>query len=275
MFKISFYVRHKTDVSTDEFRDYWLGEHAEIQKQYLEDLGVRCYIKCETLPDSPVGIASAKAYQTGSENYDFVDHWLFNDIETLKIGSQSSDIQKAMQRSFESEDRYIDTSRSNVAMSVDLAQFYPAQDYRATPDTSFVKIYYCVRKFSELTRAQAQLHWNACHGAVSRQDIKYSVQSKYIQAHNIDSTFVDELAQKRGYIVDPNFIGHAEGWIDSNAEAPEFPAGEAAEVVAMSMDDIDLFADKASSQLFVCKEHFIIDKPVIVRPIPKFFSAVY
>jgi hypothetical protein len=55
----------------------------------------------------------------------------------------------------------------------------------------------------------------------------------------------------------------------------EFSADEYAEVVAMSMDDIDLFTDKKRSQLFVSKEYYIIDKPVIVRPMPKFFSAVY
>jgi hypothetical protein len=275
MFKISFYVRRKKDVTASEFRDYWLGEHADIHKQYLQELGVRSYIKCETLPNDPVGIASAEAYQTGSEHYDFVDHWVFNDVETLKAGSQNSDVLAAMKAAFESEERYVDTSRSMVAMSVDLVQFYPIKDYRAEPDNSFVKIYYCVRKLPELTRSQAQLHWNACHGAVSRQDIKYSVQSKYIQAHNIDSTFVDELVQKRGYQVDSDFIGHAEGWTNVTTSAPNFPEDEMAEVVAMSMDDIELFTDKTRSQLFVSKEHYVIDKPVIVRPMPTFFSAVY
>jgi|TARA_B110000240_G_C13436274_1_gene425980 hypothetical protein len=275
MFKISFYVRRKKEVLANDFREYWLGEHAQIQKQYLEALGVRSYIKCAALPNDPVGIASVDAYQTGTDHYDFVDHWVFNDIETLKATNKKTDLKAAMQCSFESEAKYVDFSRSNVAMSVDLVQFFPVDDYRATIDNSFVKIYYCVRKLSELTRAEAQLHWNTCHGALSRQDIKYSVQSKYIQAHNIDSTFVDELAQKRGYDVDPDFIGHAEGWIDTNTRVLEFSADEYAEVVAMSMDDIDLFTDKKRSQLFVSKEYYIIDKPVIVRPMPKFFSAVY
>jgi hypothetical protein len=48
-----------------------------------------------------------------------------------------------------------------------------------------------------------------------------------------------------------------------------------AEVVAMSMYDIDLFSDKALSLVFAANEHFILDKPVITRPMPRFFSAVY
>jgi len=144
-----------------------------------------------------------------------------------------------------------------------------------TPLKAVVKLIYCVRCPDGLTRAQAQLYWIACHGAVSRQDIKYSVLSKYVQAHNIDSTFVDELVKIRGYEFNPRFIGHAEAWLDTQAPPKDFPEDEAAEVMAMSMEDIDYFADKTVSQVFATKEHFLLDKPVITRPMPRFFSAVY
>jgi len=236
---------------------------------------VRTYIKCETLPDDPVGLATTEAYGTEGELYDFVDHWVFNDIEVLKKGVRNIENRTAMREAFASEDRYVDIKRSTVSMSIDLAQFYPVEDYRAFPDSSIVKLIYCVRCLPGLTRAQAQLHWNACHGAVSRQDIRYSVLSKYVQAHNIDSTFVDDLVKLRGYEANPRFIGHAEAWLDTQAPPKDVPEEEAAEVVAMSMDDIDHFADKTISQVYATNEHFIIDKPVITRPMPKFYSAVY
>jgi hypothetical protein len=227
------------------------------------------------LPEDPVGLATTEVYGTKGELFDFVDHWVFNDIEDLKKGACNIDNQAAMRDAYASEDSYVDFKRSNVSMSVDLAQFYPVDDYRADPDSSIVKLYYCVRCLPSLTREQVQLHWNACHGAVSRQDIRYSVLSKYVQAHNIDSTFVDDLVKLRGYATDPRFIGHAEAWLDTQAPPKDIPAEEAAEVVAMSMDDIDYFSDKAASQAFAAKEHFIIDKPVITRPMPRFFSAEY
>lgn len=275
MFKISFYIRKKPGTSTAGFRDYWLGEHANLQKKYLEKLGVRSLIKCEVLPNDPVGQATMEAYGTRGELYDFVDHWVFNDIEDLKAGYADPKVLQAMQAVYASEDQYIDTHRSNIAMSVDLPQFYPVEEYRAKPGNGIVKIYYCVRSLPGITRAESQLHWNACHGAVSRQDIRYSMLSKYVQAHTIDSSFVDEIAAARGYLVEPNLIGHAEAWLDTETSPKEFPEEEAAEVVAMSMDDIKLFADADSSQVFAAKEHFIIDKPVITRPMPTFFSAVY
>jgi hypothetical protein len=275
MFKISFYIRKKSRFSNREFKDYWLGEHAELQNKYAEKLGVRTLIKCEVLPDDPAGQATMEAYGTSGELYDFVDHWVFNDIEDLKSGFANPQVLEAMQAVYASEDQYIDTHRSNIAMSVDLPQFYPIEEYRAQPGNGIIKIYYCVRSQPGITRAQSQLHWNACHGAVSRQDIRYSVLSKYIQAHTIDSSFVDEISALRGYLVEPNMIGHAEAWLDTEAAPKEFPQQEAAEVVAMSMDDIKLFADAKSSQVFAAKEHFIIDKPVITRPMPRFFSAVY
>jgi hypothetical protein len=51
----------------------------------------------------------------------------------------------------------------------------------------------------------------------------------------------------------------------------------------MTMDDIDLFADKTRGSVFFTQEHFIIDEKVVTRPnpavsdlkMPAFFSAVY
>ena len=273
MFNVNFYIKKNDDVPNEEFRSYWLGEHADLQKKYAEKLGVRAYIKNEPLPDHPVGVTAMDAYQTGPIRYDFIDTWQFNDIKALKDGAADPEVQTLMAQAHDSEKAYVDVAQSNVLMSVDLAQFFPpdAMEVRATPESGFVKIFYTVRVFDHLSREQAQLHWNACHGAVSRQDIKYSVQKKYIQCHAIDSTFVDLLVAERGYEVDPTFIGHAEGWIEVDQPAKDYPQDVLDEVVAMSMDDIDLFSNKARGNVFVSHEHYIIDKPVIVRPHAQLF----
>ena len=285
MFKISFFIRKRDDVPAEMFREYWLGAHAEINRAYLDQIGVRQYLKCEALPEHPMTLKFGEIYGTGPIRYDFVDHWVFNDIEELKRGAGDPKVQALMQAAWNSEADWIDYSQSNVQMSVDLVQFYPldAEHVRATEDSPYLKIYYPVRIFPHLTRAQAQLHWNACHGAESRQHIKYSQQKKYIQAHAIDSTFVDQLAEKCGYEVDASLIGHAEGWVDPSQEPKPYPEEESAEVTRMTLDDIDLFADKKRGCVFFTKEYFIIDEKVITRPqdsvndkpMPAFFSAVY
>lgn len=285
MFKISFFIKRKNEVAADEFREYWLGEHAKLVSAYAEEIGVRQYLKCESLPDHPMTKEGSRAYDTGPLRYDFIDHWIFNDIEDLRRGTERKEIQTLMQQAFTSEDRWVDLGASNVQMSVDLVQFYPtdADDVRATPGSDYLKIYYPVRILPHLTRAQAQLHWNACHGAESRQHIKYSQQKKYIQAHAIDSTFVDKLCELRGYEVDPTFIGHAEGWVNQHQAPRDVSPCEAAEVVRMTMDDIDLFSDKKRGSVFFAIEHYIMDQKVITRPhrarsnlkMPALFSAVY
>ena len=285
MFKISHYIKKRDDVSIEDFREYWLGEHAELVKAYAEKIGVRSYTKCEALPDHPMTKNGTATYDTGPLRYDFIDHWIFNDIEDLRQGAAMPEVQALMEKAYASEDQWVDIAASNVLMTTDLVQFYPvnAPDIRATPDGGYLKIYYPVRIFPHLTRQQAQLHWNACHGGESRDHIKYSMQKKYIQAHAIDSTFVDELCAKRGYEVDPTFIGHAEGWFEVEPTPVPYPEEECAEVTRMTLDDIDLFADKARGSVFFTLEHYIIDEKIVTRPnpevsdlkMPAFFGAVY
>jgi hypothetical protein len=162
-----------------------------------------------------------------------------------------------------------------------VAQFYPREEVRATQDTDFVKLYYVGRTHPGISRAQGQLHWNSSHGAVSRQDIALSQCTKYVQAHTIESTFVNNIVAERGYEQDPEGIGHAELWVNT-VESPADPDADpevAAEVDAMSMQDIDLFIDKNNSQCFVTKDHYLLDKRIITRTkdggMPKFLSAVY
>lgn len=275
MFKISFFIHKKPEVSSDDFKTYWLGEHAELQKSYLEKIGVRSYFSTEVDAQHPLTTAIIDAYKTEGELHDFVDNWVFNDIEALKAGSQDPEVKAAMLNIFESEKQYIDHSRCEVVMSVDFVQFYSSADVRCTENDKEYKIYYCARALDGITHPQAQLHWNACHGAVSRQDIAYSKLSQYVQCHHIDSTFVEQLINDCGYKIDPQFFGHAEAFCDPMRPTPDFPQAEHDEVEAMSMDDIDLFANKYESQTYAGKDHYFIDKQVIVRPMPKFLSAVY
>ena len=191
----------------------------------------------------------------------------------------------ALRTIWRDEGNWIDFTQSHVSLTVDLAQFFPvdANEIRATPGSEYVKIYYPAFHYPHLSRAEAQLHWNACHGGESRQHIRYSKQKKYIQCHAIDATFVDWLEQHNGYATKPDFIGHAEGWIDPNFVPSKASADDAAAIVSMTMDDIDLFSDKRLGCVFMAQEHFYLDKTVITRQdpqdsrsaMPSFFSAVY
>ena len=283
MFKVNLYIKCAASRAPDAFKEYWLNSHAEQSKDLLQQLGVRQYLKCEVLPEHPLTLASQEAYQTGPLGYDFIDHWVFNDIDTLTEAANDKALIGELESVWAQENDWVDLQRSHTSMTVDLAQFFPldGNEVRATPESDYLKIYYPAHHYSHLTRAQAQLHWNACHGAESRQHIRYSRQKKYIQCHAIDSTFVDWLRDLRGYGDQPCFIGHAEGWINPGFEPEAAGAEDAAEIVRMTMDDIDLFSDKTQGAVFMAQEHYILDQTVVTRtdpsdpsaPMPAFFSA--
>ena len=282
MFKISFFIRKRSDVTRNDFRTYWQGEHADLNLAYVRDIGVKQYIKCEVLKDHPLTKASVTSYRTGPVSYDFVDQWIFNDIEDLKRGMADSRIQSLASKTHLSEDDWIDLPRSSVHMSTDLVQFYPvdAARIRATSDDPYLKVFYHVRSLPHISRESAQLHWNACHGGESRQHIHLSKNKKYLQAHKIDSTFVDQLTELRGYEDDPTIIGHAEAWLLADAEEKQ-PTAEEREATSMTLDDIDLFTNKSRSNVFLTNESFLLDDTIVTRPtgggkrMPEFFSAIY
>ncbi len=62
MFKITFYIHRKKRLQHAAFRNYWLGEHAELVKKLAEDLGIRKIIKCEVLPYHPVELEGHKHF---------------------------------------------------------------------------------------------------------------------------------------------------------------------------------------------------------------------
>ena len=54
MFKLNYYIKRRPERTADEFRTFWLGEHASRNTAVIEELGVRQYLKCEALPDHPL-----------------------------------------------------------------------------------------------------------------------------------------------------------------------------------------------------------------------------
>ena len=63
---------------------------------------MRRYLKCEALPEHPLTLEYGRIYDTGPIRYDFVDHWVFNDIEALKNGAADPEVQGLMRRAWDS-----------------------------------------------------------------------------------------------------------------------------------------------------------------------------
>jgi len=281
MFTINYYIRKKTEISTDAFNAYWLSEHADLLRDFVEKIGVRAVLKNEPLPEHPTTRELTALFETGGDLFDFIDQWIFNDIEELKEGSRDPEVQAAMQKLFASEDQYIDTARCQIFMGQEIAQTYPRNPIRANPGSDYIKLFYLAEFHEHLPLKGIQLHMNACHGAMSRLSAEFSMFTKYVQQFRIESTFVNELIAERGYILKPNFAGHAELMINTveSPVAADIDEEAAAEESAMSLEDFEIFVDKPNAQCFVSHEHYIVDRKIYTRTrdgkMPVFFSAEY
>ena len=274
MITFNYLVRKKTEVSEEDFRNYWLGEHVGMCLQTAGSLGIGKYTKCETQHEDEVGKALRDMYGTASDGYDFVDQMVIGDLENFKKGLADSEVQEALKVRHESEGAYVDFSRSDYWFTIDLAQIFPREDIRATWNNTILKIFYVGRRHPHLSLAEAQLHWNSCHGAMARQFSEFLPFVKYIQGHRIESKVVDQYKALLGTDFEniDTMIGQAEAWLDRRI-MPTLAGPETERMMSMLVEDIALFVDASISHYLVAKEHVILSKDLIVEPVPSMFSA--
>ena len=274
MIKLNYFVRKRADVTAEDFRAFWMGNHAEEVLQLFDKLGIRKYTKCETLHDDDVNKLLQQMYGSATDAYDFVEEILINDLEAFKEGLGDAEVQKVLLQLHEESHAYVDVSRSDLWFSVDVPQVFSGEDCTATPDNTYLKPFYVGSYLPQLSMAEAQLHWNACHGGMARQFIKMLPYKQYSQGHRIESKITDQLKTilGAGFEDRERALGQAEAWIDRRI-VPSLQGPEVERMMRMLVNDISLFVEPENSHMFATKEHVILDRPVITEPIPTLFSA--
>ncbi len=274
MITLNHLVRKKADVSAQAFNDFWLGEHANSGLNLCHKLGVGKYTKCQTMHDDPASQMVQQLYGTATDAYDFVDQMVFGDLNTFKTALQDETVQREIKALHDLSQEYVDFAGSDYWFSVELAQIFPREKVAATPDNTYLKVFYVPRRLDHLSLDQAQLHWNTCHGGMARQFGEFLVYDKYVQGHRKDSSLVWQMKSLLNAEFEnlDSIIGQAEAWLDrrvlSTLEGPETEL-----MMRMLLDDILLFVDPGSSHIFGTKEHFILDKQVITEPVPAAFDV--
>lgn len=274
MITLNYLVRKKSEVSADDFRNYWLGEHAEKSLQVAGKLGIGKYTKCETLHEDDVNKLLQQMYGTAADAYDFVDQMVIGDLENFKKGIADPEIQEALKAMHERDRSCVDFSGSDYWFSIDLPQVFTPEECTATLNNSYLKVFYVPRRHPHLSLAEAQLHWNSCHGAMARQFIKLLPYKKYIQGHRIES----KVAHQFKALLSTDFenidtiIGQAEAWIDRRI-VPSLQGPEVERMMGMLVKDISLVADAGISHIFAAKEHVILNQDVITEPLPSLLNA--
>jgi hypothetical protein len=186
MIKLNYFVRKRAEVTAEDFRDFWMGNHAEGLLQLVDKLGIRKYTKCETMHEDDVNKLLQQMYGSATDAYDFAEEMLINDLEEFKEGLNDAEIQKQLLQLHEDSRAYVDVSRSDIWFSVDVPQVFTGEECTATPDNTYLKGIYVGSYLPQLSLAEAQLHWNACHGGMARQFIKMLPYNQYSQGHRIE-----------------------------------------------------------------------------------------
>ena len=274
MIKFNYFVRKRADVTAEDFRAFWMGKHAEEVLQLVDKLGIRKYTKCETLHEDDVNKLLQQMYGSAADSYDFAEEMLINDLEEFKEGLNDAEVQKVLLQLHEDSRAYVDVSRSDIWFSVDVPQVFSGDDCTATPDNTYLKGIYVGSYLPQLSLAEAQLHWNACHGGMARQFIKMLPYKQYSQGHRIESKITDQLKTMlgAGFENRERALGQAEAWIDRRI-VPSLQGPEVERMMRMLVNDISLFVEPENSHMFATKEHVILDRPVITEPIPTLFNA--
>jgi len=181
MVKAFNFFKRKDGLGVDDFRSYWLNEHAAIIRAIPE---LRKYVASITLPS---------AYRNREPLYDGISEAWFDDEDAIRANADS-----APRRAASADDtKFVDMSKAGSIIADEIMQ------KEGTPGAGAVKV------FSLLTRkpgsgvAAFQAYWRANHGPLAA---KIPQVRRYVQCHVRPSAYADGRT--------PRYDGVAELWFD-------------------------------------------------------------
>jgi uncharacterized protein (TIGR02118 family) len=221
MVKALNFFKRKPGLSVDDFRDYWLNEHAAIIRAIPQ---LRKYVASITLPS---------AYRNHEPLYDGISEAWFDDEAVMRATSDS-----APRRAATADDaKFVDMSKAGSILVDEITQ------KEGTPGDGTVKM------FSMLTRKPAtdvavfQAYWRRHHGPLAA---KIPQVLRYVQCH----------VRPSGYIAgaSPRYDGVAELWFD-NFDAVR-DSGNTDEYRAVRLDEPKFLA--LPFPFLIASEHRIV-----------------
>ena len=116
-----------------------------------------------------------------------------------------------------------------------------------------VKLVFCLRRSSHLSRAEFQRYWRETHGPLVRRHAASLRIRRYVQLHSCDDPLNDVLRASRG--APESYDGIAELWWESRDElaaATASPEGRQAGLELL--EDERRFIDLGRSPLWIAEE---------------------
>ena len=112
MIKLSFCLRRKPGMTTEEFQRYWRDEHAPLVRKHQGVLGMRRYVQVHTdLGDITAYLSKGRG---APEPFDGIAELWYDSREALASVSDNPDARAAGRELFEDEKRFIDLANSPI-----------------------------------------------------------------------------------------------------------------------------------------------------------------
>ena len=268
MIRVTYALRRRRDMSSEDFHGYWRERHGPLVASYASVLGIRRYVQTHLLPDDPLNGTLRAAYGTSEDLFDGVAELWLNTEADRAAAASSANGREAGIALVEDESHFIDFSRSIFMFGTEVPQINPVpENLIASPATPIVKFMSFLWQKPELSFESSQLHWRMNHGPLVRQYAQTFGFRRYIQVHRHNTKIADRMRAARVDMPDPPVFGHAEIWFDRH----EFAAAQGPELekaFELGVEDTNLFIDLPNSVFFVGKEHVLVDRPVVTEPIP-------
>ena len=181
MVKTFNFFKRKPGLSVDDFRNYWLNEHAAIIRAIPE---LRKYVASIALPSS---------YRNREPLYDGISEAWFDDEDAIRANADS-----APRRAASADDaKFVDMSKAGSIITDEILQ------KEGTTDKDAVKVLSLLTRKPGMEVAAFQSYWRTSHGPLAA---KLPQTRRYVQCPVRPSGYADGRT--------PRYDGVAEVWFD-------------------------------------------------------------
>jgi len=257
MIRITFMLRRKAGLSSEQFSEYWLHEHGPRVAGLSHKLGMLRYVQVRTL-DDPVNAVMARARGGMEAVWDGVaEVWFENRAAMVAAGATAQGRAAALEL-IKDEAEFIDLTQSTLWLGYEYPQVNSTpEDLLASERNTLVKLYFPLRAGGGHSDESAQQYWRTTHGPIIRRQAHGSGIQRYVQVHRaLDDELCAPMRTSRGCEVAP-YLGHAELWFDRTVLQIDTPERAASGQRAIA--DESTFIDFARSAMWLSKERCLVD----------------
>lgn len=115
MVKLVYVIRRREGMAPEEFRRYWLEDHAPKVEAVAKEIRACRYVQSHTI-DTPLNTAFVES-RGMSPFFDGITEVWWDSLDDLEAAASSPEGAQALQMLLEDEQRFIDLGRSTIFMT--------------------------------------------------------------------------------------------------------------------------------------------------------------